>query len=161
MDRINNTLSWDFRNIQLVPSSLSQVMSVGYIHFKIRLFPGFVAGDLVSNNASIFFDSNPPIVTNTFHTKFVTLLGTVDNVLGNFVMYPNPASNVVSISMKNTTDTIETISITDTIGKTIKTIKNLNAAETNVDVSNIAKKTYLVDITTANQLKSTKKLIIK
>ncbi len=160
MDRINNTIFWDFRNIQLVPSSANQNMSVGYIHFKIKMKPGFVEGDLVSNNASIFFDSNPAIVTNTWDTKFVTLLGTVDNVVGNFIMYPNPANNVIYIGMQNTTDTIESVSITDVLGKTITTVKGLNVAETSMDVSNLSKGMYLVEITTTNQSKSTKKLMI-
>lgn len=160
MNRINNTLTWDFRNIQLVPSSVSQDLSRGYIYFKIRMKPGFVAGDLVSNNASIFFDSNPAIVTNTFDTKFVTLLSTVDNALGNFIMYPNPTNDEVTFSMENTVETIQSISITDVLGKTVMTINDNSSNEINIDVSNLSKGVYLVEITTESNLKATKKLVV-
>jgi uncharacterized repeat protein (TIGR01451 family) len=160
MNRISNTLSWNFRNIQLVPSSVSQDLSRGYIYFKIRMKPGFVAGDLVSNNAAIFFDSNPAIVTNTFDTKFVTLLSTVDNALGNFIMYPNPASDIVTFSMENTIETIQSLSITDVLGKTVMTINDNSSNEINVDVSNLSKGVYLVEITTESNLKATKKLVV-
>ncbi len=160
MNRINNTISWDFRNIQLVPATASQTLSSGYVYFKIRLNPGFVAGDIVSNNAAIFFDSNPAIVTNTFDTKFITLLSTVDNALGNFIMYPNPSSDNVTFSMENTIETIQSLSITDVLGKTVMTINDNSSNEINVDVSNLSKGVYLVEITTESNLKATKKLVV-
>jgi len=160
MNRVNNTLSWDFRNIQLVPSSVSPDLSRGYIHFKIRMKPGFVAGDIVPNNASIFFDSNPAIVTNTFNTKFVTLLSTVDNSLGNFIMYPNPSSDNVTFSMENTVETIKSIAVTDILGKTVMTSNDSNSNEITIDVSNLSRGVYLVEITTESNLKATKKLVI-
>ncbi len=160
MNRINNTLSWNFRNIQLVPSSVSQDLSRGYINFKIRMKPGFVAGDLVSNNASIFFDSNPAIVTNTFDTKFVTLLSTVDNTLGNFIMYPNPSNDQVTFSMENNVETIQSLSITDVLGKTVMTLNDNSSNEINVDVSNLSKGVYLVEITSESNLKAIKKLVV-
>ena len=159
--RVNNTLNWNFRDIQLVPSSVSQDLSRGYVYFKIKLKPGFVSGDIIPNNASIFFDSNPPIITNTFNTKFVTLLSAVENALGNFIMYPNPSSNNVTFSMENANETIKFLSITDVLGKTVITIKDISSNEINMDISNLSKGVYMVEITTESNLKTIKKLVIK
>ncbi len=160
MHRMNNILTWNFRNIQLVPASVNSALSTGYVNFKIKLKPGFVAGDIIPNNASIFFDSNPAIVTNTFNTKFVTLLNSVDNELGNFIMFPNPSNDYVTFSMKNTIQIIEKLSVTDLLGKTILKINSISSNEVTIDVSNLSKGVYLVEITTENNLKATKKLVV-
>jgi uncharacterized repeat protein (TIGR01451 family) len=161
MTRINNTISWNFENIQLVPSSVNQDLSKGFVYFKIKLKPGFVAGDLISNNAAIFFDSNPAIVTNTFDVKFTTPLSNPNYEFGNFIMYPNPATDNVTFSMEDFNEKMETISITDILGKTIKNSKNINSNENTIDVSGLSKGIYLVEITTENNLKKIKKLVIK
>ena len=161
MTRVNNSIDWNFKNIQLVPESASPELSKGFVHFKVKLKPGFVVGTIVPNNASIFFDTNPAIVTNTFNTKFVAALSNPSYEFGDFIMYPNPANSSVQISMKNVDDTIETISFTDILGKTIKTISAVTSDEVSIDVSNFANGVYFVEITTANNLKQVKKLVIE
>ena len=161
MTRVNNSIDWNFKNIQLVPESISPELSKGFVHFKVKLKPGFTVGTIVPNNASIVFDSNPAIVTNTFNTKFVSALSNPSYEFGDFIMYPNPANSSVQISMKNVDDTIETISITDILGKTIKTISTVTSNEITLDVSNFANGVYFVELTTANHLKQVKKLVIE
>ena len=161
MTQLDNEINWTFNNIQLVPFSVSQDLSMGFVHFKIKLFPGFVAGDLVSNEASIFFDSNPAIVTNTFNTKFITLLGIQSNELGDFVMYPNPANNNVTFSMEDSNEIMETITVTDILGKNIRKISNIANNSILMDVSNLSKGVYFVAITTQSNLKVTKKLVVE
>jgi uncharacterized repeat protein (TIGR01451 family) len=160
MVRVGNSLVWNFENIQLVPSSVDQDLSMGHVTFKIKMKPGFVSGDIVPNNASIYFDSNPAIVTNTFNTKFITVLGNDSNTIGDFIMYPNPTNNNVIISMQNLNETIQNVTITDILGKTVKNIKNITSSELNVDVSDVSTGIYLVEITTNNNQKITKKLVI-
>ncbi len=161
MTRINNTIAWEFKNIQLVPATVSPELSKGFVFFKVKLNPGFVAGDIIPNNASIIFDANPAIVTNTFNTKFTTTLSNQNFELGDFIMYPNPADSNVHISLKNSNERIESLTITDILGKTIKNIKNIAASEVNVDVSNFTTGVYFVVITSENNLKLVKKLVVQ
>ena len=161
MTRINNTIAWEFNNIQLVPSSVSPELSKGFVYFKVKLKPGFVAGDIIPNNASIFFDANPAVVTNTFNTKFTTTLSNPIFELGDFIMYPNPADSNVHISLKNAAENIESLTITDILGKTIKNIKNITTNEINVDVSNLTSGVYFVEITSESNLKLVKKIVVQ
>jgi len=161
MDRVNNNLTWDFKNIQLPPSSVDANGSIGYVFFKIKARPGFVVGDVIPNSASIYFDSNPAIVTNTFNTLFVAALANENFNSQNFLLFPNPATSFVTIKLGNTGETIGKISITDILGKTIKEIKTSAVNEMNVDVSDVSKGIYLVEITTENGLKQNKKLVIE
>ena len=161
MTRINNAITWEFNNIQLVPATVSLELSKGFVYFKVKLKPGFVSGDIIPNNASIIFDANPAIVTNTFNTKFTSTLSNPNFELGDFIMYPNPADSNVHISLKNANEKIGSLTITDMLGKTIKDIKNITANEVNVDVSNFTTGVYFVTITSENNLKLVKKLVVQ
>jgi len=160
MTRMNNQVSWDFRNINLPPASVNESGSMGYVTFRVQLNPGIVLGDVVPNTASIFFDFNPPIITNTFNTEFVAPLSTTTFANGNFAMYPNPAHSTVEISLQNTNDKIEMIRIFDVMGKQIQSIKTSTSFQT-VDVSELARGIYMVQITTDTNLTKTEKLVIK
>ena len=161
LDRLSNNLSWNFENIQLPVSVADTDIGKGYITFKIKLKPGFGVGDVIPNTASIYFDSNPAIVTNTFNTEFVAALGNESFTVENILLFPNPTSNSFQINIHNTNENLESIVVYDVLGKNVKTVVNIAASQTSVDVSNLAKGVYLVEVTTKNKLKLIKKLVIQ
>ncbi|MHA4844511.1 T9SS type A sorting domain-containing protein [Flavitalea antarctica] len=61
-------LEWKFSNIFLPDSNTNEKASHGYILFSIRPKSTLKPGDQISNRASIYFDFNPPIITNTATT---------------------------------------------------------------------------------------------
>ncbi|MCW3111060.1 MAG: hypothetical protein JWQ09_5566, partial [Segetibacter sp.] len=67
-----NAINFSFPNIMLPDSTSNPAGSQGYISYRIKLKPNLLAGTKVTNKASIYFDFNPPIVTNT-------ALTTIDN----------------------------------------------------------------------------------
>jgi hypothetical protein len=158
MTRMNNQIIWDFRNINLAPKSVNEPESMGYVLFKAKLKPGIEVGDIVPNTANIFFDFNPAIVTNTFNTEFVAPLSTVTFSDNNFALYPNPAKGLVTIELQNTTETIQKISITDVLGKTVRYIENSTNLNT-INVSDLTNGVYFVEITTNSNLKQVRKLV--
>ncbi len=161
MDRVTTGLNWNFNNIQLPVSVANTNIGKGYITFKAKLKPGFAVGDIIPNTASIFFDTNPAIITNTFNTEFVSALANANFNAGDFNLFPNPATNFVQIKLSNDNSSLKNIVIYDMIGKTIKSISNLNSNETIVDISNFSKGMYLVEITDDNLQKIVKKLIVE
>lgn len=60
-----NQLEWKFDPIILPDSNHSVVNSQGYIAFRIRPLSTLTAGDSITNRAGIYFDFNPPVITNT------------------------------------------------------------------------------------------------
>src|SRR5690606_34406594 len=58
-------LSFEFHNILLPDSNVNEPMSHGYIKFRVRPVSTLLDGDEVNNHASIYFDYNLPVVTNT------------------------------------------------------------------------------------------------
>jgi uncharacterized repeat protein (TIGR01451 family) len=61
-------LQWDFDDILLVDSLTNEPLSHGYIYYRIKPVAGLILGDMIENSASIYFDFNPPIVTNNHIT---------------------------------------------------------------------------------------------
>lgn len=161
MDRIGTTLNWSFNNIQLPVSVANTSTGKGYVTFKIKLKPGFSVGDVIPNTASIFFDTNPAIVTNTFNTEFVSALGTTNFNSNNFVVFPNPATNSVTVSLQNSNENLKSTVIYDVLGKAVKIVSNISSNENIIDINDISKGVYLLEITTENNFKEIKKLVIK
>lgn len=81
-----NKLEFKLNNILLPDSGVNFLGSQGYVVFRIKLNPDLVHGQEIKNKASIFFDLNPPVITNT-------VLNTI---------YECPDEYVVAITNNNT-----------------------------------------------------------
>ena len=158
--REGNQLIWHFYTINLPPTVTNPNESHGYVYFRIKPRAGYVVGDIIPNTASIYFDYNPAIVTNTFNTEFFQTLGTTSFNNSEFQLYPNPAKSIVHIT-QNSNQAIENIQFYHITGKTVKSISNVNNFQTSIDISPLAKGIYFVEIITENNIKQTKKLIIQ
>ena len=158
LNRIGSNLEWTFDSINLLPITVSETGSQGFVHFKIKPKPGYMVGDIIPNTAQIYFDFNDPIITNTFETEFVTTLANPDFTLENLMIYPNPTSNQVVISVQNSTDTIETIRLMDVLGKVVLQ-KEVQQNQATLDLSKLSKGVYMVEIKTENQFTVVKKLV--
>ncbi|WP_186809181.1 DUF7619 domain-containing protein, partial [Flavobacterium branchiophilum] len=55
------------------------------------LKPGFNIGDIIPNNAQIYFNYKPAIITNTFNTELGATLGKENIQWNNPILFPNPA----------------------------------------------------------------------
>jgi hypothetical protein len=159
--RIGNQLTWHFYSTHLPPTSVNPENSQGYVYFKIKPKAGYAIGDIIPNTAEIFFDFNPPIVTNTFNTEFVPFLGNSVFNTSNFEMYPNPTTNFVTIAINNSVEKISKVSIYDVSGKRIYTSNNTTLGPITIDVSRFDKGIYLVELVSDQNFKVSKKLLIK
>ncbi len=83
-----------------------------------------------------------------------SLLASNEFVSQNFNIYPNPTSDILNISLKNNL-VLEHVTIYNNLGQVVKTA-NKNV----IDVSELAKGLYFVEVTT-NQGKATKKVVVK
>ncbi len=64
----NKYLTWTFDNILLVDSNHNEPASHAYIAYRINPKATVVSGDIINNSASIYFDYNPPVLTNVQKT---------------------------------------------------------------------------------------------
>lgn len=138
-----NKVEFIFQDINL---PFDDANNDGYVMFKIKTKPTLVTGNTFSNTASIYFDYNAPIVTNTATTTIQTL-GTQDFDFDNyFTLYPNPAATVLNISSKNTIE-LKSISIYNTLGQLVMVIPNAQDTKA-VDVSQLTTGNYFIKMNT-------------
>lgn len=156
--RTDNQLIWNFFDIDLPPTIEDAELSQGYIHFKIKPKPGFALGDVIENTAEIYFDYNPPIITNTMETEFVENLSVADFSVSTVVLYPNPTKNNFQIQLSGI-DFIEQISVFDVLGKRIYKQNMIESNSASVDTSTFNEGIYLVEITTTSNQRILKKLV--
>jgi uncharacterized repeat protein (TIGR01451 family) len=60
--------AWTFSNILLADSNVNEPLSHGYITYRIKPKSGLLMHDAILNSASIYFDFNEPVKTNTQQT---------------------------------------------------------------------------------------------
>ncbi|WP_264509341.1 T9SS-dependent choice-of-anchor J family protein [Flavobacterium sp. N1719] len=99
--RDGSQLKFYFDDIFLQPKSVSEAASQGYVTFKIKPNPGYQVGTIIPNSAEIYFDYNPPIYTNTFQTKFVNSLANTAFDSTDFVLYPNPTHDSITLNFSS------------------------------------------------------------
>jgi uncharacterized repeat protein (TIGR01451 family) len=62
-------VTWKFNNIKLLDSTHNEPLSHGYISYRIKPKLPIGIGDIITNKAAIYFDYNPPVITNTSATE--------------------------------------------------------------------------------------------
>jgi len=98
----NTTLEFRFENILLPDSNVNEPLSHGFVRFSISPFSNLAENTKVYNSAAIYFDFNPPIITNTTVNTYVSFIPYSISNFGPtetefFHLYPNPFSNELNI----------------------------------------------------------------
>ncbi|TDE42013.1 T9SS type A sorting domain-containing protein [Flavobacterium rhamnosiphilum] len=136
-----NKVEFIFENINL---PFDDANNDGYIAFKIKTKPTLVVGDSFTNEASIFFDYNFPIITNKATSTFKTL-GTKDFEFSNyFIVYPNPANEILNIVTTNEIE-VKSIAVYNISGQLVLAFPNVKVIS-KIDVSNLKTGNYFIKI---------------
>lgn len=133
-----NKVEFIFEDIQL---PFDDANNDGFVAFKIKTKPTLVAGNTFSNTASIYFDYNAPIVTNTATTTLQALGASDFDFDRYFTIWPNPASNILHI--KGTPE-VRSAQVYDLNGRLLSSSLHTN----DVDVTKLAIGTYLLKVHT-------------
>ena len=146
-----NKVEFIFQNINL---PFADATNDGFVAFKIKTKSTLVLGNTFSNSASIYFDYNFPIVTNTATTTIAVLSKQDFEFTNFFTVYPNPVSDVLNITKKEAIE-VTSINIYNTLGQLVLVIPN--AQNTNaVDVSSLTMGNYFIKINSDKGTSNTK-----
>jgi uncharacterized repeat protein (TIGR01451 family) len=139
-------LVFNFNGIGLQPEEH------GHVTFQVKPTVGYAIGDTIENTASIYFDFNPAIVTNTVQTTFIPELSITQPGMHSWVIYPNPSNAVLNI---HASETIDTIFLRDVLGKTVM-VAEPHAQSTIVNVSGLANGVYFATVISGDSQKTIK-----
>ena len=110
----NLAVKFIFPNILLPDSNVNEPLSHGYVQYRIKQRAGNQIGDRIDNSASIYFDFNEAIVTNTTQSLIVAPLNVEEQPLFDASIYPNPTINELTIASE---EQLQEISVTSTTGQ--------------------------------------------
>ena len=147
-----NLLTFTFNNINLPDTSAGQLLSTGFVKFRVNQNPGNPDGTVINNKAGIYFDYNAPVVTNTATVRIGQVYVTgITSVYGDKLVqisaYPNPflTSTLIKVDGEKFTDLA--LDIYDISGQLVKHLDVKNANSFTIDRSGLNKGEYVFRIT--------------
>ncbi|MBL7984224.1 MAG: hypothetical protein JNM91_04465 [Flavobacteriales bacterium] len=99
----HRVVEWRFANILLPDSNVNEAASHGQIEFRIRPAQPLVPGTSIRNAASIYFDYNPPVITepSVLVAEFSTGIAEMEQRVLRLV--PNPVNDAVTVLVPQAT----------------------------------------------------------
>jgi uncharacterized repeat protein (TIGR01451 family) len=163
-----NVLEFKFTNINLPDYMSNEPGSHGYLIFEILPDSGLAEGTRIENKAHIYFDFNPPVITNAVYNTITNAdPGTIDCSLAvgmenipdasSILLYPNPAGQNISIQYKGK-DTV--FRIFNVLGKEVKS-SGIVSGTTEIDLSELNSGIYFISIVDSNNIITTKKFVVQ
>ncbi len=144
-----NEVKFIFDDINLPDSTSDEPNSHGFITYKIKPKSDVVIGDIFNNNADIFFDFNPAIVTNTVSTEIVRTLSVSDTGLNTISIFPNPANSNLTIDSRIE---LKSISVLDINGRRLNNVQP-STSQYRLNINYLSNGIYFLEIQTEGSKK--------
>jgi len=148
-------ITWTANNMYLPDSTTNETESHGYISFRIKPKANLSHTDVITNRASIIFDYNEAISTNTCTTNIIEerISGIQQNNIKSIKLFPSPTSGNVQLSFDASFNQNLTVKIMNLQGNVIyqQDIKNqlgINAIE--LQLSEFANGIYFIQLNADN-----------
>ena len=152
-----NKAEFIFDNINLPDKISDEPASHGFIAFKIRPKASIAVGETILNNVGIYFDFNPPVITNTVSTTVINPRYNSDPA--GLSISPNPAKDWLSISV-NAGRNIQGINLFNSVGEKVYSESFQNGGTNqSINIANLNAGIYILVVHTV-QWRSVQKVII-
>ena len=140
-------LAFEFRQIMLPDSNSNEPLSHGWIKYKIAPKSSLPLGTELTNSASIYFDFNAPILTNTtLHTlAVVTAIEPKFNLAG-VKIAPHPFHGTTTFSFDNPNGETFEMLVYDITGKQLISMQNITGTSFVLDASMLPAGMYLYNL---------------
>jgi uncharacterized repeat protein (TIGR01451 family) len=159
--KLPNALEFVFANIMLPDSNANEPMSHGYLKYKIKAKPTAGYGTQLTNTASIYFDYNAPVVTNTTLNTLGVVTGVASLQASNLSieLFPNPTNGLVTVSADRIVDIGSLLEVSDVAGRVVLRVP-MDGTTAVLDCAFLATGVYGVKLVEANASTPTLKLAV-
>jgi uncharacterized repeat protein (TIGR01451 family) len=131
-----------FNDILLPDSTTDLLGSQGFVRYRIRPSSTVAVGAVLENTAGIYFDFNPPIITNTVeHLVDVSTSMQADRAQPLLVM-PNPVHDVLTVTLSEASSKDWQLHAID--GRSINVPQTWSAGTMQLDVRRLDPGTYVL-----------------
>ena len=144
----NRRVKFQFDNIMLPDSATNEIGSNGFVLYGIAPLPVH-EGLRVQNTAYIYFDFNPPIITNTTDNMLVHSIHTnIEDENPNAIIevYPNPLSDYFTVELTGLKEGNYQLLLTDLLGRELSQTPLVTNGQTTISRSDLPQGLYLFQI---------------
>jgi len=156
-------LTWLFNPIFLVDSFTNEPASKGFVSFRIKKKAGLPLNTQIANHASIYFDYNEAVVTNTVISKLTDPNG-IRNITNDasiqVAVAPNPFTHQTQITVEGTTGAFN-FELFDVSGKLLKKINAQTGNRFTINREGMSAGIYFYSITTNTKQKAFGRLVVE
>lgn len=165
----SNVIQFLFKEIKLADSTTNLNASNGFVQFHIQQKRNNAIGTQINNFASIYFDYNPAILTNTvFHTigenyLRVDLISTTKNEQYKYIeltVFPNPFAEKATLLIKNAELKNPILFLMDISGRLVDVVSN-NRNEITIYRNKLSAGFYTYKLMDGNTEVATGKIIVQ
>lgn len=151
---LNRNAVFSFNNIYLPDSTSDEPNSHGFIKYRLKPLASLTAGDVITNQAAIYFDFNAPVMTNTVVTNIISPTGIEAPVQSaDAVLFPNPVSSVLNISCASCKNDLHTVRIIDAYGNLINTQRSRRLGHTfKIETGDLTPGLYMIELSSSKGL---------
>jgi uncharacterized repeat protein (TIGR01451 family) len=139
-----NKVEFIFNNIHLPHQGANEPESHGFVAFKIKPKSDVQVGDIISGDAAIYFDFNPPIITDMVYTEIVDFMDVSDpeHIDNGVSVFPNPTKNLIHIKLNRS------LLMKEVIMYNIQGHETLRSFEKDISIENLESGIYILKILT-------------
>lgn len=156
----NTFVHTDRKRLRLTTIAQKQtlVASNGYIHYRIKPISTIPVNSIIPNYAAIYFDFNLPVLTNTTTTSIILNNDLQEKgfvINDEILIYPNPATNQITIHSNSNIKGETIVSIKNTLGEILLQRAMELTGDLEINIADLPAGLYFL------QLKSKNKNIVK
>jgi uncharacterized repeat protein (TIGR01451 family) len=143
-------IEFRFTNINLPDSIHNEPLSHGFVKYRIKPNAGFVDGTPVNNTASIHFDLNAPVITNTVMSTVMSQIPlSVKQIdgLNQLILYPNPTDGYFRFELPEHSLINGTAMVIDETGRILRRV-TVHSGKGEMNLGNYSPGIYTVIVVT-------------
>lgn len=155
-------LTWTFNPLRLVDSITNPSGSKGFITFQVKKKGNLPVGTSISNVASIYFDYNDAVVTNTVVDTVARLSATGDIGTGaiSVRVFPNPFTNATNFVVTGLNEKYD-FQLFDIGGRLEKKISSIQSPQFQLNRDDLTAGIYLYKLSTSSGKAAFGKIVVQ